>query len=131
MLNCEHVRRRLLCGSCSLGFAAILLAVCAWPQFSSAADGPTWKAGLSKAVITPDTSVWLAGYGGTRAPEGKLHDLYMKALALEDADGRRAVLITSDFQGVPKVMSDPVFEEVREQFHLERDQINWYFRPRS
>ena len=31
----------------------------------------------------------------------------MKALALEDAAGRRAVLITSDFQGVPKVDERP------------------------
>jgi hypothetical protein len=92
-----------------------------------AADKTGWRAGLSKAVITPDTSVWLAGYGGRRAPEGKLHDLYMKALALEDAGGRRFVLITSDFQGVPKIMSDPVFAEVRDRFHLERDQIMFTF----
>jgi len=97
------------------------------PAAARAADEPVWKAGLSKAVITPDTSVWLAGYGGTRAPEGKLHDLYMKALALEDVDGRRFVLITSDFQGVPKIMSDPVFDEVRDRFHLERDQIMFTF----
>lgn len=93
----------------------------------AAADALTWKAGLSKAVITPDTSVWLAGYGFRRPPDGTLHDLYMKVLALEDADGKRAVLITSDFQGVPKVMSDPVFDDIRERFHLERDQIMFTF----
>jgi neutral ceramidase len=105
-------------------FAAISLTI---PAAVRAADGPGWKAGLSKAVITPDTSVWLAGYGGRRAPEGKLHDLYMKAVALEDADGKRFVLITSDFQGVPKIMSDPVFDDVRDRFHLERDQIMFTF----
>lgn len=104
--------------------AAILLTVCcASTLVVHAADAPTWKAGLAKAVITPDTSVWLAGYGGKRAPEGKLHDLYMKALALEDAQGKRVVLITSDFQGVPKVMSDPVFAEVKDRYGIERDQI--------
>jgi len=98
-----------------------------------AADGesdagkPVWKAGLAKAVITPETSVWLAGYGSKRAPQGKLHDLWMKALALEDSRGERAVLITSDFQGVPKVMSDPVFEQVRKKFGLERRQIMFTF----
>ena len=66
-----------------------------------------WKAGVAKAVITPEKAVWLAGYGSKRAPDGKLHDLWMKALALEDERGRRAVLITSDFQGVPRSMSDP------------------------
>src|SRR5262245_22155016 len=50
-----------------------------------------WKAGIAKTVITPETPVWLAGYGSKRVPDGKLHDLWMKALALESADGHRAV----------------------------------------
>jgi neutral ceramidase len=82
-----------------------------------------WKAGVAKAVITPEKSVWLAGYGSRRAPDGKLHDLWMKALALEDLEGRRVVLVTSDFQGVPKVMSDRVFEQVRTKYQLERSQV--------
>ena len=82
-----------------------------------------WKAGVAKAVITPEKVVWLAGYGSKRAPDGKLHDLWMKALALEDAEGRRAVLITSDFQGVPKVMSDPVFAQLEQEFGLKREQV--------
>ena len=84
---------------------------------------PAWKAGIAKAVITPEKSVWLAGYGSKRAPDGKLHDLWMKALAFEDNAGHRAVLITSDFQGVPKVMSDRVFEQLQKQFTLERSQV--------
>jgi hypothetical protein len=47
----------------------------------------------------------------------------MKALALEDAAGRRVVLITSDFQGIPRSMSDPVFERLRREFGLERHQV--------
>ena len=72
-----------------------------------------WRAGVAKAVITPETPVWLAGYGTKRPPDGKLHDLWMKALALEDAAGQRAVLVTSDFQGVPKSMSDRVFAQLQ------------------
>ena len=84
---------------------------------------PTWKAGVAKAVITPEKSVWLAGYGTKRPPDGKLHDLWLKALALEDDAGRRAVLVTSDFQGIPKGMSDAVFARLLEKFALERHQI--------
>jgi hypothetical protein len=86
-----------------------------------------WKAGVAKAVITPDKAVWLAGYGGKRAPDGKLHDLWMKALALEDNAGHRFVLITSDFQGVPKSMSNPVFEQLQKQFGLKREQVMFTF----
>lgn len=90
---------------------------------AAADDAVVWKAGLARVAITPQTDVWLAGYGSKRPSDGKLHELWMKALALEDLQGRRAVLITSDFQGVPRSMSDRVFAEVRKRFGLERSQI--------
>jgi hypothetical protein len=86
-----------------------------------------WKAGLARAVITPDTPVWLAGYGTRRPPDGKLHDLWMKALALEDTSGQRVVLITSDFQGVPRSMSDRVFRQLKEKHGLDRAQVLFTF----
>ena len=86
-----------------------------------------WSVGVSREVITPEKSVWLAGYGSKRAPDGKLHDLWMKALALRDVSGHTAVLITSDFQGVPKVMSDRVFAQLKEKYQLERTQVIFTF----
>jgi hypothetical protein len=74
-------------------------------------------------VITPGTAVWLAGYGSQRAPEGKLHELWMKALALEDAEGCRAVLVTSDFQGIPRSFSDNVIAQALQRYGLERRQL--------
>ncbi|MBI2808219.1 MAG: neutral/alkaline non-lysosomal ceramidase N-terminal domain-containing protein [Planctomycetes bacterium] len=103
---------------------ACLLATCL-TTFSSTASAqpPAWKAGVAKAVITPEKGVWLAGYGTKRPPDGKLHDLWMKALALEDPKGNRAVLVTSDFQGVPKEMSDRVFAALRKKLKLDRHQV--------
>jgi len=89
----------------------------------SAADTFPWKAGIARAVITPEKSVWLAGYGSKRSPDGKLHDLWMKALALEDDKGHRAVLITSDFQGVPRSMSDRVFAQLKAKYQLNRADV--------
>ena len=86
-----------------------------------------WKAGLAKTVITPEKSVWLAGYGSKRPPDGKIHDLWMKALALEDAAGQQVVLITSDFQGVPRSMSDRVFAQLAEKHKLSRQQVLFTF----
>ena len=91
------------------------------------ANAKSWSAGVARVVITPETSVWLAGYGAKRAPDGKLHDLWMKALALRDVHGQTVVLITSDFQGVPKIMSDRVFAQLREQYQLERTQVIFTF----
>src|SRR5215468_441625 len=86
-----------------------------------------WKAGIAKAVITPEKAVWLAGYGSKRVPAGKLHDLWMKAIAFEDSTGNRVVLITSDFQGVPKSMSDRAFARMKKEFGLERSQVMFTF----
>src|SRR4051794_18695172 len=100
-----------------LGIAVPCLAAFINP---TAAQDPTWKAGAAKAVVTPEKGVWLAGYGSKRPPDGKLHDLWMKALALEDPAGHRVVLVTSDFQGVPKAMSDRVFSQLKKKLKLER-----------
>jgi hypothetical protein len=87
------------------------------------AQTPTWKAGVARAVVTPEKGVWLAGYGSKRPPDGKLHDIWMKALALEDSQGNRAVLVTSDFQGVPKEMSDRIFAQLKTKLKLDRRQV--------
>ncbi|MEY4939767.1 MAG: hypothetical protein RIQ93_1502, partial [Verrucomicrobiota bacterium] len=82
-----------------------------------------WQAGVAKAVITPETDVWLAGYGSKRSADGKLHDLWLKVLALKDPSGARVVLVTSDFQGVPKGMSDVALQQLRQRFGLERRDV--------
>ena len=103
-------------------FSMLIICFAAIVQPARGQDA-AWKAGVAKAVITPEKGVWLAGYGSKRPPDGKLHELWMKALALEDPAGKRVVLVTSDFQGVPKEMSDRVFAELRKKLKLERDQV--------
>jgi len=129
-MNAQTSRRQFLSNAVgATGAVAVLAALNGTSAFGpdqavAAGDQkPVWKAGIAKAVITPEKAVWLAGYGSKRVPDGKLHDLWMKALALEDAEGHRAVLVTSDFQGVPKVMSDPVFTQLKEKHGLERHQV--------
>ena len=83
-----------------------------------------WKAGVARVVITPEHSMWLAGYAVRNRPaEGTLHDLWAKALAIEDAEGERAVLITTDLLGLPKNISDHIRDRLEEKFELSRDQI--------
>lgn len=83
----------------------------------------TWKAGIAETVITPEGTQWLAGYGSKRPAAGKRHDVWVKALALEDAKGRRAVLVTSDLVGISKGMNDRVSAAAKQRFGLERSQL--------
>jgi hypothetical protein len=106
----------------AIGLLALGILVTGRSLSAQEKDG-TWKAGVARTVVTPETGVWLAGYGSKRPPDGKLHDLWAKALALEDHTGHRAVLVTSDFQGIPKSVSDRVFAEAKQKFGLDRHQI--------
>jgi hypothetical protein len=83
-----------------------------------------WKAGTAKAVITPAQPIWLAGYGGRDKPaDGKVTDLWLKVLALEDATGRRAVILTSDLLGIPQSIYRNACSVLKEKFGLSPEQI--------
>ena len=83
-----------------------------------------WKAGAARIDITPTESMWLAGYGSRTSPsEGTLHSIWVKALALEDAQGNRSVLITSDLLGLPKTMSDNIRQKVESKYGLTKAQV--------
>lgn len=84
----------------------------------------SWKAGVAKRVITPQDSVWMAGYASREHPaEDALHDLWIKALALEDSLGNRALLITADLLGLPRDFSASVSQQLMEKLGLARSQI--------
>jgi len=78
-----------------------------------------WKAGVATTIITPDKPMWMAGYAArTKPSEGKAHDLYAKALALEDAEGARLVILTLDLIGVNREMRDWLEKEVNRRYQL-------------
>jgi hypothetical protein len=80
---------------------------------------PPWKAGVATAVITPEQPMWMAGYAArTKPSEGKVHDLHAKALALEDAEGTRFVLVTADLIGFPREFRDRMEKAVAERYQL-------------
>jgi neutral ceramidase len=89
----------------------------------SAAE-PDWKVGLARENITPERPVFLAGYASRNRPFDKVTtDLYAKALALEDRDGRVAVLVTTDLIGLHTAIAEPVCERLRTEAGLTREQI--------
>src|SRR5687768_12396041 len=90
----------------------------------SLAEPATYKAGTAKQVITPTEPLWMAGYGNRDKPcDTKHHDLWVKALAIEDSAGNAAVLLTSDLCGIPRQLSDEVCANVAKRIGLKRDQI--------
>ncbi len=83
-----------------------------------------WKTGVAREIITPASSVWMAGFAARTSPsDGKLHDLWAKALVLEDAAGHRSVLVTMDLLSVPADFSERLKNRIRERHGLDKSQI--------
>src|SRR5215467_10938030 len=103
-----------------LMLALFIVALCG--SLSAAAE--TWQAGVAKVIIAPDKPMWLSGYSSRDKPaEGKIHDLWAKALALEDTSGKRCVLVTMDLVGIPREVSVAVCDEIKKKHGLPREAV--------
>jgi neutral ceramidase len=84
----------------------------------------SWKTGVARAVITPRDNIWMSGFAARDKPaDGKLHDLWVKVLALEDADGNIAILVTTDIIGYNRELAMAVTDRIQEKHQLERKNI--------
>jgi hypothetical protein len=91
---------------------------------AAAADKRGYKAGVATRVITPTEPMWMSGYSSRNKPaKEKIHDLFVKALALEDPAGARLVILTSDLIGLPRELTEHVAAEVRRKTGLRREQL--------
>ena len=79
----------------------------------------SWQVGIARRIITPETPVWLAGYGTRREPDGKLHDLWAKVLVLRDPAGKQVVLVTTDHMGMSRTIYDSLTAKLRQRFGVE------------
>lgn len=107
-------------------YRRLLLTVMTVLLLSAAAPGgdSAWKAGAAKVAITPNETMWMAGYAArTRPADGKLTELWAKAIVLEDHAGHRGVILTLDLVGIDRVLSQNICNSLAEQYGLQREQI--------
>jgi len=84
----------------------------------------TWRVGVARRDINPKGPIWKARYAMRNHPsEGAVHPLWAKALAVEDAEGQRAVIVTTDLIGLVREVSDPVCERVEQSLGLPRQRV--------
>ena len=89
-----------------------------------AAAEKQWLAGVAKVNITPELPIWLSGYASRDRPAATTHDeLWAKALVIEDAAGKRAVLVTMDLVGIDRELSQTVCKRIEETYKLPRSAI--------
>lgn len=103
----------------ALGLVAGALSV-AQPEDSPA----PLKAGVAQQIITPAMNMWMAGYASRKKPaEGKVQELYAKALALEDVAGKRFVFVTLDLIGILPSLRMRMEEKVQKAYGLPPESI--------
>ena len=96
-----------------------LLLLAAFARTQDAGTAPLLKAGVAQVVITPPVNMWMAGYAGRKKPaEGKVQDLFAKALALEDSGGNRLVIVTTDLIGILPTLRASMEQKVAGAFQL-------------
>jgi hypothetical protein len=107
----------------SIVLTAVILA--AWgPSVSVGAAEPEWQVGVARVKITPAKPVFLSGYASRNRPFTKIEaDLYAKALVIQDSEGHRAALVTSDLLGFPAELAEPICERIRAKTGLHREQV--------
>jgi hypothetical protein len=110
-------------------FFTVISAFLIFVSFSSANADQTggnksWKAGVARAIITPEEPIWMAGYGSRDHPsEGTLVDLWAKVLAIQDGKGKKVVIVTTDLLGFPQKMSNRIRDQLAVRYGLTRSQI--------
>jgi len=81
-----------------------------------------WRVGLASVDITPPPGLWMAGYAARKEPsQGTAQALHAKAIALEDAAGHRAVIVTLDVLGLTSTVVDRIAAAVRRRHGLSRE----------
>jgi len=107
-----------------VGLGVLCSSLLARAQVSAAEAAPAYRVGLASACITPEQSLWLAGYTSRRQPsQGVLDDLYARAMATEGAGGRRALLLCVDLCSLRTPTVSEVCRQIAERTGLKREQV--------
>ncbi|MCP4786575.1 MAG: hypothetical protein GY903_07675 [Fuerstiella sp.] len=99
--------------------AAIICLIVVGVAANGMAAEPAWRAGVARTKITPDGPYWMGGYAKRTGPsEGTLQDLYAKAIAINDADGARVVIVTTDLLVITRELGEDVKRRVLDKYKL-------------
>lgn len=89
-----------------------------------AAAQQAWKAGVARVSIVPGGPLWMAGYAARVKPsEGTAQTVWAKALAFEDASGKRSVIVTADMLGFTRALSQRIAMRVQREHGISRERL--------
>ncbi|MFA6126615.1 MAG: neutral/alkaline non-lysosomal ceramidase N-terminal domain-containing protein [Bacteroidales bacterium] len=86
--------------------------------------GSDFRVGIARMSITPQFPIWLNGYAAREKPsEGKTHDLWVKALVIEENPGSKVIIVTVDILGLSREITEQVSNLVIRKYGISRSQL--------
>lgn len=83
-----------------------------------------WKVGVAREKITPESSVWMAGYASRKvSSEGVMQDIWAKAIVFQDEKENKSLLITMDVLAIPQDFSNELRDILKKRYNLDKSQI--------
>ncbi len=102
----------------------LISCICIALQFSGSAQ--SYNAGIGRKIITPTNPAWLNGYASPQRfspAAGKDHELWAKAIVLEDASKKKVIIVTTDILGLSHEISEDISRKVLGKYGIPRSQI--------
>ncbi|HSH14883.1 MAG TPA: neutral/alkaline non-lysosomal ceramidase N-terminal domain-containing protein, partial [Verrucomicrobiae bacterium] len=109
----------------AIALSVAVLAALSVPLTVHAQQSTTeWKVGLANAKITPAEPIMMAGYASRKSPsEGVETDLFAKAMAFEDSEGHKALLVTADIIGFPGDITESIAARLKQFTGIPREAV--------
>lgn len=85
-----------------------------------------YNAGIGKKIITPADPAWLNGYASPQRfnpAGGKDHDLWAKAIVIEDESKKRVIIVATDVLGLSHEISEDIGKKVQQEYGIPRSQL--------
>lgn len=88
-------------------------------------SGAGMKAGIARKTITPDpVSIWMGGYAArTKPATGVIHDIWAKAIVIEDSNEGHFVIVTMDLLSISHEISEELAERIIDKFGIQRSEL--------
>src|SRR5712671_2246208 len=102
----------------------VIVVTLLWCVGAARGEEAEWLVGVAAVKTTPEKPVALAGYASRTKPHEKVdQDIWAKALALKDAQGNRAVLLTVDLCILPRDVAEGIRSRIAEKTGVDRAAI--------
>ena len=83
-----------------------------------------WRAGAAKVDVTPDSPIWMAGYGYRDRPsEGVRRPIHVRALALQPSGAPPVLLIAVELVGLSRGTIDQILCGISERHRIDDDRV--------